>query len=175
MRNEFNHIPAFTNLKNFLEWLYRHEMKFVKLPHTNQYYKMGQWRFVFSNQKEWEQLFKMMTNFRNCTIIFDEADALCSVRKFEYLIKDVFLGSRNNNVSMIFIGKRPFLIPILIRSNTDTFTIFCTEEKRDVDYLSSRVQQEFPKDAYKLERGEAIVFKSGEKPMIQNYNKFIGE
>ena len=175
IRNEFNHIPAFTNIYNFSHWLYKHDAKYVKMPSTSEYYKHGQFRFVLSNQMEWEQLYKMMSNFRNCTIVVDEADAIFTVRKFERPLLDVFLGCRNNNVSMIFMGKRPFLIPIYIRSQADKYVIFCIEEENDINYLSKRVKQNFPKDVYKLERGEAIVFQSGEKPIIQIYDKFIGE
>jgi hypothetical protein len=175
IRNEFKHIPGFTNITYFTNWLYKRDTRYLKLPQTNEFYKYGQFRFVFNNSKEWEQLYKLLSNFRNCTIVVDEADAIFTVRKFERPLIDVFLGSRNNNVSMIFIGKRPFLIPIFIRSQTDTFTVFCVEEENDINYLSKRVKQDFPKDVFKLERGEAIVFKSGEKPMVQIYDKFIGE
>jgi hypothetical protein len=175
IRNEFNHVPAFKNLTDFSYWIYKREMKYLKLPDSPDYYKMGQFRFCFNKQTEWEQLYRMMCNFRNCTIVVDEADAIFTVRKFERPLMDVFLGARNNNVTMIFIGKRPFLIPIYIRSQTDTFTIFCVEEENDINYLSKRVKQDFPKDIYKLERGEAIVCKSGEKPRVEVFDKFIGE
>lgn len=175
IRNEFKHIPCFTSLNVFLHWFYKRNNTYVKFPSDRQYYKEGQYRFCFNNQKEWEELFKMFSSFRNCTIVYDESDALFTVRKFERPIIDMFLGARNNNVSTIFIAKRPFLIPIFVRSQTDTFTIFCIEEENDINYLSKRVKSTFPKNVYELERGESIQFQSGEKPVVQIHDRFIGE
>lgn len=149
--------------------------KYVKQPNNPRYFKEGQYRFVFSTQRELLILFKFMQHFRNCTIIIDEADALYSDNKFKQALNDIFLGSRNNNVTMIFVGKRPFLIPILVRSQADKFKIFFTEEKRDIDYLEGRIQKTFPKEPNKLKRGEAIILEQGKEPRLFQYDKFEGE
>ena len=179
IRNEFNHIPAFTSLNNFLMWVLGkrdlRDRKYIKFPIDSNYYTEGQFRFVFNTQSEWVGLFKTLTKFRNSLIVVDEADALFTVNDFKKPLQDVFLGSRNNNVSMIFVGKRPSLIPIIVRSQADKFVIFCVEEEWDIQYLTKRIKQTFPKDVYKLEKGEAIVWESGEKPYVEQFDKFKGE
>jgi hypothetical protein len=163
-------------LTNFFYWIgNKHSIQYLKLPLTNEYYIDGQIRFAFNTATEYEKLYRLLVHFRNCMIVVDEADAIFTNRKFEKTLFDVFLGSRNNNVSMIFIGKRPYLIPKFIRSQADTYTVFCMEENNDVSYIEDRVKQNLPKPLYKLERGESIVFRSGEKPCIQIHDKFIGE
>lgn len=178
IRNEFKHIPAFVSLKHFQYWLLdnKNKTRYIKYPLNKSYYKDGQYRFSFNTTAELQALFTLMLHFRNCTIVFDEADALFKISpKIAKRLEDVFLGSRNNNVSLIFIGKRPSLIPILVRSQADRFVVFCVEEEWDINYFEKRVKQSFPKDVYKLERGEAIIFDSGEKPRIEIFDKFIGE
>lgn len=178
IRNEFKHIPAFISIQHFQYWLMdkKNQQRYVKPPLKKDYYKEGQYRFTFNTTNELLQLFKLMLHFRNCTIVYDEADALFNINsKIKKALEDVFLGSRNNNVSSFYIGKRPSLIPILVRSQADSFVIFCVEEEWDIKYLEKRVKQEFPKDVYKLERGESIIFNSGEKPRIQIQDRFIGE
>jgi hypothetical protein len=176
IRNEFRHIPAFVSLKHFVYWLQdKRDSKYVKWPDNNDYYLDGQYRFVFSSEAEWITLFQLMKDFRNCTIVIDEADAIFTVEHFKRKLRDVFLGSRNNNVSMIFLGKRPSLIPIIVRSQADRFVIFAVEEQWDVQYLTSRLRQTFPKDVFKLERGEAIEWESGEKPRLVTFDKFKGD
>lgn len=177
IRNEFKHLPCFVTFQDFMYWVMSKETKYIKFPPVSfmEFYMDRQYRFAFTNQQEYEALFKTMNTFRNCMIVIDEADAIFTNRRFELPLTDVFLGSRNNNVSLILIGKRPFFIPPMIRSQADKFTIFAIEEEIDIRYLSRRVKQEFPKDVYKLERGEAIVFEQGEKPTIEKYEKFKGE
>lgn len=178
IRNEFKHLPTFVSLQHFQYFVLdnKNKNKYIKPPLRKDYYKEGQYRFCFNSTEELQGLFKIMLHFRNCTIVFDEADALFKINtKIQKLMENIFLGSRNNNVSTVFIGKRPSLMPILIRSQADRFVIFCTEEEWDINYLEKRVKQNFPKDIYKLERGEAIVFDSGEKPRVEIYEKFKGE
>lgn len=178
IRNEFKHIPAFISYNHFLYFLNdkKNQSRYVKLPLIKGYYHEGQYRFCFNSTGELLSLFRIMLHFRNCTIIYDEADALFNINnKIKKSLEDVFLGSRNNNVSTTFIGKRPSLLPILVRSQSDRIVIFCTEEEYDIRYLESRVKQSFPKDIYKLERGEAVVIDSGEKPRVVKFDKFIGE
>jgi hypothetical protein len=178
IRNEFKHIPAFVSFQHFQYWLLDKSInkhKYIKPPLKKDYYKDGQYRFVFNTQREYLALYKLMLHFRNCTIVYDEADAIFTDNHAKKIVFDVFLGSRNNNVTLYFIGKRPIFIPLGIRSQADAFTIFCIEEEYDINYLSRRVKQSFPKDVYKLERGEAIIIKSGEKPRVEQFDKFKGE
>jgi hypothetical protein len=176
IRNEWKHIPAFTSIQNFNYFIIdNRNRKYVKYPANLKYYKDGQFRFVLTSQKELLALFAFFKHFRNCTIVIDEADALYSQRKFEYALNDVFLGSRNNNVSLIYPVKRPFLIPILVRSQADRFTVFFTEEKRDIDYLEGRIQKSFPKPPANLKRGEGIIIEQGKEPQLYQFDKFVGE
>lgn len=177
IRNEFKHLPAFVSLNHFQYWLMdKKNPKWIKPPIIKGYCLDGQYRFSFNTSNELMSLFKLMLHFRNCTIVYDEADALFKISyKIQKCMEDIFLGSRNNNISSIYIGKRPSLIPILVRSQADRFTVFCVEEEWDINYLTKRVKQYFPKDVYKLERGEAIIFDSGEKPRVEVFDKFKGE
>jgi len=139
----------------------------------NEDIKTRQMRFTFDTQREYIALFNTMQGFRNCTIVIDEADSIFQIRDFSVPLINVFLGSRNNNVNMYFVGKRPFLLPIVIRSQADEYVIFGVNEERDIQYLSARLRQQFPKDPYKLERGEAIMFKDGEVPKLIHPPLFI--
>lgn len=160
IRNEYTHIPAFRKYADF--------MKAV----CNRSLTGKQFRFSFDTQKEYALLFQTMCNFRNCTIVVDEADALFQVRDFEKGLINVFLGSRNLNVTLYFVGKRPFLIPVIVRSQADEYVIFAIGEERDITYLEGRVRKEFPKSPYDLKQGEAIIFKEGEPPKLIKAPKF---
>lgn len=168
IRNEYSHITTFRTFHEFLYWLAALGKFFQPQG------KKIQYRFTFSNTEDYKKLFFLMAAFRNCTILWDEADALFSSRHFERPMEDVFLGSRNNNANMIYVAKRPFLIPILVRSQADEFVIFKTEEERDIDYLSKRLRKAFPKNPFDLQMGEAILFKSGTTPTVHQFPKFSG-
>lgn len=172
IRDEWKHIPAFRDLNSFIYYLMRRENFDIK---QSEFSLEGQYRFNFQRKTEYERLFHLMCGFKNCTIIIDEADALFSDRKFERGLTDVMLGSRNNRANLIFAGKRPFLIPIVVRSQVDKFIVFQIEEQRDIDYITKRVRSTIPKDPYNLVQGEAIIFETGEKPVIQKFPKFVGE
>ncbi len=118
------------------------------------------------------KLFSLLNAVTNSTVVVDEADAILSYRDFQQPLINVFLGSRNNNLNMIFVSKRPFLIPILFRSQADEFVIFGTEEEKDIAYLTKRIRTEFPKDPFKLSVGEAIVWNHGDKPVVRQFSKF---
>lgn len=136
--------------------------------------KRMQVRFQFQKMDEYIQLFNTMAeSFQNSTIVIDEADAFYSVSKFEGPLNNLFLGSRNMNLNLYYMVKRPTLIPVLVRSQVDRFIVFRTEEKWDIDYLSSRTRKVFPKDPFKLEVGEAIILIQGqEHATIKRYPKF---
>lgn len=131
-----------------------------------------QWRFAFNSKNDYKKVFHLMDSFRNSVIVVDEADALFSVREFAEPLSNVFLGSRNNGLSMIFVAKRPFLLPILIRSQADEYIIFGTQEKRDIDYLGNRLRNKWPKEPHLLQRGEAIIYREGEPMEIKKFSKF---
>lgn len=175
IRNEWKHIPAFTSSQEFTYFLMdNRNRRFIKFPHNPKFYHEGQFRFTFNTREELLILFKYFKHFRNCTIVVDEADSLFSDRQFEKALFNVFLGSRNNNVSMIFVGKRPFLIPILIRSQVDKITLFRTDEKRDIDYLEER-SKTLPKHPRELKLGEAIILEQDKEPVIYKFDRFKGE
>jgi hypothetical protein len=159
IRNEYSHIPKFKNVEEFV-------YHYLSGKPSNQH------RFAFTARNQYETIFRLFAAFQSCTLVIDEADALFSMREFERPLIDVFLGSRNNNINMIFVAKRPFLIPIIVRSQADLFVIFKTEEKRDIDYLSNRLRTQWPKDPYKLDKGEAIIYKQGQEPKIQRFTLF---
>src|SRR5712691_3863290 len=105
IRNEWKHIPAFTSVQQFTYFLMDNiNRRFIKFPANPKFYHEGQFRFTFNTKEELLILFKYFKHFRNCTIVVDEADSLFSDRQFEKGLFNVFLGSRNNNVSMIFVG-----------------------------------------------------------------------
>jgi hypothetical protein len=165
--NDWTWIPnTFRSYNDFVYWA-------VSRPRIG---KGMQVRFQFGKMEEYVLLFKTMAeSFQNSTIVVDEADALYSVSKFEEPLNNLFLGSRNNNLNLHYMSKRPFLIPVLVRSQADRFVVFCTEEKRDIEYLVGRVRTIFPKDPFKLAVGEAIVLvKQGQEwnPKIQRFPKF---
>lgn len=168
--NDWAWMPnTFHNFKEFVYWA-------VSRPRIG---KGMQIRFQFGKMDDYTLLFQTMAEtFQNATIVIDEADALYSVTKFEGPLNDLFLGSRNNNLNLHYMSKRPFLVPVLIRSQVDRFVIFCTEEKRDVEYLIGRTRTIFPKDPFHLAVGEAIVMvKQGQEwvPKIQRFPKFTNQ
>jgi hypothetical protein len=161
--NDWTWMQTFTNLKDFVYWAVS----------RNRPSKGMQIRFQFGQMDDYIQLFETMAaTFQNSTIIIDEADAFYSVPKFHEPLNNLFLGSRNNNLNLYYMSKRPFLVPVLVRSQVDRFVIFKTEESRDIDYLSNRTRQQFPKDPFKLEVGEAIIIKTGQPPVIFRFPKF---
>lgn len=165
--NDWKWMPqSFHSYTDFVYWS-------VSRP-INKREKM-QVRFEFSKKEDYISLFQTMAeSFRNSTIVVDEADALYSVQKFNEPLDNLFLGSSNNNLNLYYMSKRPFLVPVLIRSNVERFVIFRTEEKRDVDYLAARTRQQFPADPFNLKVGQAIVFcpRLGEVPKLHQFPKF---
>src|SRR5882724_3827991 len=161
--NDWTWMQTFTSFSDFVYWA-------ASRPRIG---KGMQVRFQFGKMDDYILLFQSMAqSFQNSTIVVDEADALYSVPKFVQPLNDLFLGSRNNNLNLYYMSKRPFLVPVLIRSQVDRFVIFCTEEKRDVDYLSTRTRQQFPKDPFHLAVGEAIVLKKEGQAWVPRMQKF---
>lgn len=166
IRKDYTHLPIqFFTHKDFMLWVHSNQLKLQK-PGL-------QIRFHFTEKEELTSLFYSMKYFQNCTIVIDEADALFTVKDWEKPLTDVFLGSRNNNINLYFMTKRPSLLPILVRSQADRFVVFCTEEQWDIDYLSKRLRKAFPKDPFRLSVGEAIVLKQGQEPALHHYPKFL--
>lgn len=160
--NDWTWMRSFSSFNDFVYW-----------AATQRSYKGLQIRFQFNKQEDYILLFQSMAeSFQNSTIVVDEADALYSVPKFERPLNDLFLGSRNNNLNLYYMSKRPFLVPVIVRSQVDRFVIFQTEEKRDVEYLAQRTRAAFPKDPFKLSVGEAIIIKTGQPPVIHRFPKF---
>lgn len=169
IRNEYQHISAFTKFSDFMLYVlntYHNE----NLSNGNNH--LPRYRFTFQSQQEYIKLFQVFSSFQNCTIVIDEADSIFSVRHFCNPLINVFLGSRNNNINMIFVAKRPFLIPILVRSQADEYVIFGTRESRDIDYLESRIQKQFPKNPFHLNLGEAILIQYDNVPELIQTEKW---
>src|SRR5712692_6615705 len=136
---------TFYSFRDFVYWG-------VSRSHLN---KKMQVRFAFGTMDAYIELFNAMgQSFQNSTIVIDEADAFYSVPKFEQPLNNLFLGSRNNNLNLYYMVKRPTLVPVLVRSQVDRFLVFRTEEQWDIDYLSKRTRKIFPKDPFKLDIGE---------------------
>jgi len=166
IRNEYTQFRVFKSYGEFLTFA----MNLLK-GNGNHPEKM-QYRFAFSSMQEYVKLFYLLAGFSNCTIVVDEADAIFSEKKFVQPLLNVFLGSRNNGINMIFVGKRPFLIPIFVRSQADEYVIFGIEEANDIRYLEHRTRIAFPKPPEKLERGEAIIYRQGGKPELVRVPKY---
>lgn len=169
--------PLFVvDIRKDWEHLPQHFFTYADFAHAvfNQtiFRKPMQVRFHFGKKEDLTTLFYAMCHFQNCTIIWDEADALFTQKEFEKPMIDVLLGSRNNNLNMAYMAKRPSLIPILVRSQADRYFVFRVEEEWDINYLSKRLRKNFPKDPFKLATGEAIVFQSGQEPVLQKFPKF---
>lgn len=164
IRNEYSHIPAFRNHAQFLQFA-------LKSVNGEVPAKL-QARFAFSSVQEYVKLYYTFAALQNCTIVVDEADAIFQERKFAQPLTNVFLGSRNNGINMVFVAKRPFLLPILIRSQADEYVIFGIEEDRDINYLESKVRGEFPKPPQDLQQGEYILKRQGEKAELKRVGKF---
>lgn len=162
IRNEYPHLTTFTSSRDFA--------KFILNP--NGHGSPQQIRFSLGNQKDYLSIFYLLQDVKNATILFDEADALFQYQPFEQPLIDIFLGSRNYNNNLIYATKRPFLLPIVIRSQADEFVIFKTMEKRDILYLSERVAQ-FPKEPRNLRIGEALVWRTEDvTPSLVKFPEF---
>lgn len=172
IRKDYTHLPIqFFSHRDFMLWVQSNQVAMNSQP--NKMPKRVQIRFHFTEKDDLTALFYSMKYFQNCTIVIDEADAIFTVTDWQKPLTDVFLGSRNNNINLYFMTKRPSLLPILVRSQADRFVVFCTEEQWDIDYLSKRLRKQFPKDPFKLAMGEAIILKQGEQPFLHKYPKFI--
>jgi hypothetical protein len=167
IRNEYTHIP-----NRFGSYVELNQFVLGKANFNND---VKQYRICFNTETEYQMAFRLFTGLMNCHLIVDEADALFTNHAFLQPLTNIFLGSRNNAVNIFFVGKRPFLIPILVRSQADKFVIFRIEEERDIKYLEGRIRSSMPKDPFKLEKGEAIIIEeiNGEKiARLEKFPKF---
>lgn len=164
IRDEYGHIPAIHSYPEFVRFAVSH--------HAGNGNGKLQLRINYSTRSDYVRTFHLFASLANCTILVDEADAIFSDKKFEDALVNVFLGSRNNKVNMYFAAKRPFLLPILVRSQADKYVIFRTEEERDINYLEGRIRKEFPKAPHTLNTGEAIIASEGQAPFLKRFPKF---
>jgi len=170
IRNEYSHIKAFNDMRQFQIYICNRSYFKTKFGNNKE-----QWRFAFSTLNEYQQLIKLMNYFQRCCIIVDEADSLFQTKKLEDSLMNLLLGSRNNKVDLIFNTKRPFLIPIAVRSQCDEYFIFRTKEKRDIDYLQDRLNTTFPKSPFDLKRGECVHIEGDKEPTVLQIPLFKGE
>lgn len=170
IRNEYQHIRPMVDMKQF--YVYICNRIYINRKTGN---NKEQWRFAFNRLDEYLGLIKLMNHFQRCTIVVDEADSLFQIRKLEDSLVNLMLGSRNNKVDLIFNTKRPFLLPIAVRSQCDEFFIFRTKELRDITYLEDRMKTQFPKNVYDLQRGECIHLKDDSDPTVEQIPLFKGE
>src|SRR5690348_2733138 len=83
IRNEYDHIPKFINFDSVLAWGLRGSK-----PNPHGKY---QYRFCFASHGDYLKLFHMFPHFQDCTLIWDEADALFNNKKWESPLMDTFL------------------------------------------------------------------------------------
>lgn len=172
IRNEYNHVPKYTDKIKFIQALvaYQHN----RIPGE----KITKASLTFHNRTDYIEIFQLMKGFGNTNIVFDEADTLFQDRKMEPALIDVMLGARNNNVNLFYCTKRPFLIPIAVRSQADVFLVFRTKEKRDVDYLEANLPNDstFPIPPRNLKQGQCIIISDGtEEVEVRQYDKYVPE
>lgn len=170
IRNEYSHIRAFTDIRQFQ--IYTYNRTYI-LRHTQN--DREQWRFAFNTLSEYVRIVSLMNYFQRCTIVVDEADSLFQIRQMETGLVNLLLGSRNNRVDLIFNTKRPFLIPIAVRSQCDEYFIFRTREKRDISYLLDRFKTDLPKQPDRLVRGECLHVDGDSETTVIQIPLFKGE
>lgn len=161
IRNEYNHVRKITNEQEFIRDLvaYQHG----RVPKE----RISRIAFSFGTRRDYVRILELMKGFTNCTIIVDEADTMFQDKKIESHLVDVMLGARNNNVNLWYASKRPFLIPIAVRSQADIFLVFRTKEPRDYQYIQDRISIPFPKDTRSLQQGECLVIVDGSEESIE--------
>jgi hypothetical protein len=122
------------------------------------------------------KLFNALNNFQNTTLVVDEADALYNYGKFEQPLMNLSLGCRNNKVNLIFNCKRPFLLPIFIRTQADKIFVFQTHEQRDIKWLEDKTPHGLPKSPRKLGQGDCFIITVGTTNNVEtkHYDKFHG-
>lgn len=169
IRNEYSHIKPFYDLRQFNTYTYNRTYILNKTGNKEQ------WRFAFNTMPEYIKIISYMNYFQRCTIVIDEADSLFQIHKLEEPLMNLLLGSRNNKVDLIFNTKRPFLVPIAVRSQCDEYYIFRTKEQRDITYLQDRLKASFPKEPDKLERGECIHLVDDAEPELLKIPLFTGD
>ena len=168
IRNEYNHVRKARTQQEFVRDLVAFQHGRISIN------KISRVSFSFSNRREYVELLKLMNGFQNTNIVIDEADTLFQDKKLEQPLVDLMLGARNNNVNLYYASKRPFLIPISVRSQADAFLVFRTKETRDVRYLEDKAPQGFPKDPRKLAQGQCLIIVDGEEEAIEvrQYQKY---
>lgn len=170
IRNEYDHIRPFTDMRQFQVYTYNRTYINRKINNPKEH-----WRFAFNTMPEYTKIISYMNYFQRCTIVVDEADSLFQIHKLEEPLMNLLLGSRNNKVDLIFNTKRPFLVPIAVRSQCDEYFIFRTRESRDITYLQDRLKTTFPKEPDKLERGECVHLVGDSEPEVLKIPLFTGE
>ena len=73
---------------------------------------------------------------RKILIVFDDMIVdIMTNKKFQAIIKDLFIRCRKLNISFIFIAKSHFSVPKDVRLNSTHYLIMKTNNKREVRIL----------------------------------------
>lgn len=171
IRDEYNHVPKVRSFNEFITLIMKvrsgrlEEKEITKLA------------FNFRDMDDYIKLFNALNSFQNTTLVIDEADALYNYGKFEQPLMNLSLGCRNNKVNLIFSCKRPFLLPIFIRTQADKIFVFQTHEARDITWLEDKTPHGLPKTPRKLGQGECFIITVGTTNTIETkrYEAFHGD
>lgn len=170
IRDEYGHVPKVHSFDEFIILVMK--VRHGKLEERD----IRRLAFNFRDMDDYIKLFNAMNCFQNTTLVVDEADALYNYGKFEIPLMNLTLGCRNNKVNLIFSCKRPFLLPIFVRTQVDRIFVFQTHEHRDISWLEDKTPHGFPKSPRKLSQGECYVITVGTTNNIENkrYEAFKG-
>jgi hypothetical protein len=168
IRNEYNHVPKVHSFNDFIKMIMQ-----VKMGRLEEY-RIHKLAFNFSDMDDYIKLFNALNCFQNTTLVVDEADALYNYGKFEQPLMNLSLGCRNNQVNLIFSCKRPFLLPIFIRTQADKIFVFRTNEQRDIKWLEDKAP--LPKSPRKLDQGDCYIITVGNNQIeTKHYEAFSGK
>ena len=118
IRDEYDHVPKVHSFDEFIKMIM--QVRMGRLEES----KIHKLAFNFRDMDDYIKLFNALNSFQNTTLVVDEADALYNYGKFEQPLMNLSLGCRNNKVNLIFSCKRPFLLPIFIRTQADRIFVF---------------------------------------------------
>lgn len=164
IRDEYDHVPKVYSIDEF-----------VKISMAVRHGQVEESRvrkiaFNFKNLEDYITLFQLMNSFKKTTIVIDESDALYNYPKFERALMNLTLGCRNNQIDLMYSCKRPFLLPIFIRSQADKVTVFQTFEARDIRWLEDKTPHGLPFSPKKLKQGDCFIITTTGN--TQNVNQF---
>lgn len=81
-------------------------------------------------------------------IVFDEIDLY---GKDNFHIGFLYRYGRHKNINIIAVARRFYDLPVIVRSQTDSFYLFQITEERDVNYLRRYINENFIQKLISLE------------------------